>query len=87
VSLFISGAIMMACWVVGLFFLRFWRKTADRLFAIFAVAFWMLAIERIVLVMLDKENEIYSFVFIIRFFAFVLILLAILDKNRSRENR
>lgn len=77
---------MMGCWAVGLFFLRFWKKTEDRLFAIFALAFWMLAVERIVLAILDKENEVYSFVYIIRFFAFVLILWAIADKNRSKNH-
>ena len=83
-SQFLSGAIMMACWVVGLFFLRFWKKTKDRLFLIFAAAFWMLAVERIILAMLNKENEIYSYVYIIRFVAFVLIKGAIIDKNRSK---
>ena len=34
---FIMGAIAMASAVVALFFLRFWRETGDRLFAIFAV--------------------------------------------------
>lgn len=83
-SQFLSGAIMMACWVVGLFFLRFWKKTKDRLFLIFAAAFWMLTVERLILAMLNKENEIYSFVYIIRFFAFVFIIWAIIDKNRSK---
>jgi hypothetical protein len=81
-SQFLSGAIMMACAVAGLFFLRFWRKTADRLFAIFAVAFWMLAVERLVLAMIRETNEVRGYVYIIRFFAFLLILWAIADKNR-----
>ncbi|WP_202882182.1 DUF5985 family protein [Candidatus Manganitrophus noduliformans] len=83
---FLSGAIMMACWVIGLFFLRFWKKTEDRLFSIFAVAFWMLAVERIVLLIMNKENEVYSFVYIIRSIAFLLILWAIVDKNRSKNH-
>ena len=29
---------------IGLFFLKFWRNTLDRLFAFFAVAFWLLAL-------------------------------------------
>lgn len=82
-SQFVSGAIMMACWVVGLFFFRFWKKTEDRLFAIFAIAFWMLAIERIVLAVINETNEARSLIYIIRFFAYLLILWAIVDKNRS----
>lgn len=84
-SQFLSGAIMMACWVVGLFFLRFWKKTQDRLFAIFAVAFWMLAIERIVLAAMNETSESRGYIYIIRFFAFILILWAIADKNRPRN--
>lgn len=76
---------MMACWVVGLFFLRFWKKTQDRLFAIFAVAFWMLAIERIVLAAMNETSESRGYIYIIRFFAFILILWAIADKNRPRN--
>jgi len=83
-SQFLSGAIMMACWVAGLFFLRFWKKTADRLFAIFAVAFWMLAFERLILAMIQEANEVRGYVYIIRFLAFVLILWAIIDKNRLK---
>lgn len=44
---FLLGAIMMAFLVVGLFFLRFWKETQDRLFSIFAIAFWILAINQI----------------------------------------
>lgn len=40
---FVSGLITMGFVVAGLFFLRFWRRAGDRLFAAFAVAFWMLA--------------------------------------------
>lgn len=83
-SQFLSGAIMMACWVAGLFFFRFWKKTADRLFAIFAVAFWMLASERLILAMIQEANEVRGYVYIIRFLAFVLILWAIIDKNRPK---
>ena len=36
---FMLGGLVMGCFVAGLFFLRFWRKTHDRLFAIFAIAF------------------------------------------------
>ena len=34
---FLLGAIVMACGVAGLYFLRFYRKTHERLFAIFAL--------------------------------------------------
>ena len=40
----VLGALAMASAVAGLFFLRFWRETRDRLFAMFALAFWVLGV-------------------------------------------
>jgi len=37
----LSGALVFAYLVSGVHFLQFWRRTRDRLFAHFAVAFWL----------------------------------------------
>lgn len=79
------GAIAMASFVAGLFFLRFWRDTGDRLFAIFAAAFWVLGVTRIALVVMDTENENRTFVYWVRLLAFILIIVAVIDKNRPRR--
>jgi uncharacterized membrane protein HdeD (DUF308 family) len=79
----VSGAITMGYMVVGLFFLRFWRETRDRLFAIFAFAFWLLGVQRIVLVLTHQTAESGTGFYLVRLFAFLLILAAIIDKNRS----
>lgn len=84
---FVSGAIMMACWVAGLFFLRFWRETRDRFFAGFALSFWLLALERVILVMLDPIDETRTFVYMIRSLAFAVIVLAVVDKNRASSGQ
>ena len=86
-SSFLSGAIMLGFWAIGLFFFRFWRKTRDGLFAAFAAAFWVLGIERIVLLLTDPEHEMRPLVYLIRFFAFLLIAVAIFYKNRARRAR
>ncbi len=80
---FLIGMIAAASLIAGLFFLRFWRETRDRLFLIFAIAFWLLALTRFALVRLHDEEHHY--VYWIRLAAFVLILLAIIDKNRPRR--
>lgn len=80
---FISGAILMGCWVVGLFFFRFWRSTRDRFFAMFALAFWLLGLERVILAWLNLIDESHSLVYLIRTLAFLVIVLAIIDKNRA----
>lgn len=80
---FLSGAIAMGCALAGLFFLRFWRRTHDRLFAMFAVSFWALSLERLVLEVVST-SEFRPYVYGIRLLAFGLIILAIADKNRTR---
>jgi len=79
---FISGAIMMASAVAGLFFLRFWRKSRDRLFLIFALAFWILALNRVPMLFVT-EDETRTYFYVVRLVAFLLILGAIVDKNRK----
>ena len=78
----ILGMLVMAAAVVGTFFLRFWRRTHDRLFAIFAVAFFLLGLNWLLLA-IYAGDEINSAVYAIRLLAFVLILIAIVDKNRA----
>jgi hypothetical protein len=80
---FIWGASAAASWAIGLFFLRFWRDTRDRLFAFFALSFFMMAVNRVGLAVqpADEREPLYW----IRFLAFALILIGILDKNVRRE--
>jgi hypothetical protein len=74
----------MASWVVGLLFLRYWRKSRDRLFAIFAVAFWVLSLHWIGLAIAQPSDETRHYLYLFRLVAFLLILWAIVDKNRAR---
>lgn len=83
IELLISGAIVMGYGVVSLFFLRFWRETRDRLFLIFAGAFSILGVQRLVLVLSRDMVEDDTGLYLVRLFAFLLILGAIVDKNRS----
>lgn len=80
---FLSGMIGAAYLIVGLFFLRFWRNTGDRLFAFFAAAFWILALQRVILAFFDTTVENVAYVYLVRLVAFSLILIAIIDKNRK----
>jgi len=82
--IFMLGGLVMGCAVAGTFFLRFWRKTRDRLFAIFAVAFWLLGVNWLALALSDKD-EPKTIYYAIRLLAFVLILIGIFDKNRERR--
>jgi hypothetical protein len=87
VNQFLLGALVMASVVAGLFFLRFWRKTRDRLFAIFAVAFWLLGINWLALSFTRPDAEFRPAIYVIRLLAFALIIFAILEKNRRASER
>jgi len=81
---FIRGATTMASLVAAMIFLRFWRRTRDRLFLIFGGAFFLLAITRFGLVLLQERTESDTNWYWARLAAFVLILIAIVDKNRRQ---
>ena len=79
---FLLGAVAMASLVAALFFLRFWRKTHDRFFLLFAAAFLLEVINRTTLAAIGSVTEEQEPLFyLVRLFSFVLILIAILDKN------
>ncbi len=80
---FLHGAAMLASLACALFFLRFWRQSRDRLFAFFGFAFVVLACNWLVLTLFPQTDETRHYVYLIRLFAFVLIIFAIWDKNRK----
>lgn len=79
----LSGAVVALWAVAGLVFLRFWRESRDRLFGFFAGAFLLLATNYLVLAINERGSEIRPYLFLIRLAAFVLIIVAIVDKNRK----
>jgi hypothetical protein len=81
---FVSGLITMGFLLAGLFFLRFWRRSGDLLFAAFAAAFWLLAANQTLLVLADLPAEEKTWFYLLRLTAFALIIAAITLKNRQR---
>jgi hypothetical protein len=80
---FVLGAITLGFFLIGLFFLRFWKKVHDRFFLIFGVAFFVLGLERLILAFTDPAFEYRPFIYLVRLAAFILIILAVIDKNRG----
>jgi hypothetical protein len=78
---FLAGAVAMACFVAGLYFLRFWRKTGDRLFLSFAIAFWLMAANQTLVSVWGAADERSGYAYILRVLGFIIILFAIADKN------
>ena len=80
---FLSGASVLASGAIALFFLRYWRETQDRFFLFFAVAFAIFMVNRTLLTILDDAGEGRPIVYMARVLAFLLIVLAVVDKNRA----
>ena len=80
---FVSGLITAGYLVIGLYFLRFWRQAADSLFGFFAAAFMILAAQRVLLTLLEPNEGLWIFLYGVRAFAFLLIIYAIVIKNRK----
>ena len=84
---FLSGAVTMGYLVATGFFVRFWRKTADRLFMAFALAFLLLALNQGLAQWLGAADERLGYTYLLRVLGFVLILAAIIDKNVAQSGK
>jgi hypothetical protein len=78
----LSGILIGFYCVIALFFLRFWTTSKDRLFAMFATAFLILAVQRTAIALTRELLEYQAPLYLLRLLAFGVILVAILDKNR-----
>lgn len=82
---FLGGVLAALCLTAALIFLRFWKKSGDRFFGFFALAFVVMGLNRISLAFIPEDQEPGTLAYLVRLAAFVLILLGIVDKNRSRS--
>lgn len=78
----VSGALIACYLMVVLFFLRFWVTSRDRLFALFALAFGVLAVQRMALSLSHASMEDQTVYYVLRLVAYLIIVAAIVDKNR-----
>lgn len=85
--LFIDGVLMTMFMCSAGFFIRYWRSSGDRLYALFALAFFILGANRVLLAMYSHAiapvQEHHVILYTVRLAAFLIILVAILDKNRA----
>ena len=83
VVVFLQGVSAAGAIAAGLMFFRFWRDSRDRLFAFFGAAFWLMAISWTLLGLISPTAETRPYIYAIRLLAFLLIIIAIVDKNRA----
>ena len=80
---FLRGGIVVASLSLALFFVKFYRRSADRLFLFFALSFVLLGANYLGLMLVPEHHESRSWVFAIRLAAFSVLIVGILDKNRN----
>ena len=82
---FSAGLITMGYFIAGLFFLRFWKRTGDRFFMAFWLAFWLFALNQALVPLSGLPREEASWFYLLRLIGFGLIIAAILAKNAARR--
>lgn len=81
---FLAGAVTFGFAAGAAFFFSFWRKTSDRLFLAFGIAFVLFALNQLLSHALTVVIEPASLVYILRILGFVIIIVAIVDKNLQK---
>ena len=79
------GAIAALSFVIGSFFMRFWRVTGDRFFLLFGLSFWIEAGNRVLLGVMPAWREDLPAYYLVRLLAYGLTLYAIIGKNRRQD--
>jgi uncharacterized protein DUF5985 len=77
----LSGALLFSYFIAGIHFVHFWRRTSDKLFLHFAVAFWLFALNQIVTSIPVVTDETAGYEYLLRVLGFIVILVAIAEKN------
>lgn len=80
------GAISACSFIIGLFFLRFWKTTKDKFFLFFALSFLIEGTNRIWLVLFFNLHEASPDYYIVRVVSYSFIIIAILIKNKRQKN-
>jgi hypothetical protein len=83
----LAGALLFSYAIAGAHFFQFWRQTRDRLFCHFAVAFWLFALNQLAVSVPVLTSETRGYFYLLRVLGFVVILVAIIDKNREAARR
>lgn len=84
---FLMGADTMGFLIASLFFLRFWKRTRDALFAAFSFAFFLLALNQALVALSGIPREEQSLFYLLRLAAFTLLIVAIVRKNTESKRK
>lgn len=80
-EIFLLGVFAALSVVVGLFFIKFWRKTADSLFLAFALSFIIRGLNDATRASMARPNEGTLWSYLIGIASSLFIIVAIVRKN------
>lgn len=88
---FLSGVTVATFLASGLFFFRFWKASRDRFFLCFSIGCSLIALDRFIAIYLiatrdpvwSASSEATAWVYLVRLAAFGIILLGVVEKNRT----
>jgi hypothetical protein len=80
---YLSGVLTLGYLVAATFFLKFWRRTRERIFAWFAGSFGLLALQRLMLSAGNDWAERGTLPYVLRLIAFVVLIIGIVEQNRA----
>lgn len=83
-EIFLMGVFAALSLVAALFFIKFWRKTADSLFLAFAASFLIRGLNESGRVSMEHPNEATTWSYGIGILSSLLIVIAIVRKNLAR---
>jgi len=84
---FLLGLIVACTLVSAAFFFKFWRQTRDPLFIGFSVAFFIEGCNRLSFLFVDSPTGDNPFIYTVRLISYLVILVAIANKNRRGKQR
>ena len=80
---FLQSVSAAAAWMGAAMFLRYWRETRDALFVLFALAFMLLGLSWAILSVFNPVGDASPYVYGLRLLGFLLIIAAVVQKNRE----
>lgn len=84
---FLSGIATMGFFIAGLFFVRFWRRTGQKLFLAFGCSFFLFAANQSLIALAGSPKEDQSLFYLLRLAGFVILIAAIIAQNVAARNQ
>lgn len=84
---FLSGVATMGFLIAALFFVRFWRRTREKLFLAFGCSFFLFSLNQTLVAFADLPKEDQSLFYLLRLTGFLILIAAIVAQNLHARNQ